>query len=296
MTFRQHIPALRMRRRVLGAAALSLAAGLAGCGITSEQRAQMAQSNSILAPFLRDLSPQEAAQWAADPYDADKRARGTTKLANASFGGADAYLEMYRKYLKDESPAVKAAAARGLGMHGSPSDVPLILPLMKDPEKAVRLDAVKALQRLHNPVAIPPLIEALDAKKESEPDVRAEAASALAQYPDGKVLDALIAALGDDYFQVTHNAYVSLRTLTGNDALPDERKPWVQWVAGNKEPFAHQRPYYYPVFYRDKVWTDYLPIVGGQVPNEQAAQPAGVASVSGDVPGGGTAGAGGSGR
>ncbi len=285
MERRQQIRVSGWRAGTLGMATLTLlSAGLGGCGITPEQRAQMAQSNSILAPFMRDLSPREAAQWAADPYDADKRARGTTKLANAPFGGADAYLGLYRKYVTDESAPVRAAAALGLGMHGSPSDVPLILPLMKDPEKTVRLNAVKALQRLHNPAAVPTLILALDPMKETEPDVRAGAASALGQYADGKVLDALIAALGDDYFLVSHNAYESLRTLTGNDQLPDERKPWVEWVASNKEPFAHQRPYYYPVFHRDTVWTDYLPIVGGPVPNEESAQPAGVASVSGGTP------------
>jgi HEAT repeat protein len=283
------------RQAVLAAAALATGAiaVLPGCGITSEQRSQMAESNSVLAPFMRTMSPREAAEWAADPYDADKRARGTTMLANAAYGGADAYLELYRKYTTDESEAVRAAAARGLAMHGSPSDVPLVLPLLKDPEKSVRLDAAKALQRLHNPVAIPALIDEMDPKKETEPDVRAAVASAMGQYADAKVMDVLIAALADDNYLVSFNAYQSLRTLTGNDDLPDERRPWVQWAAGHKEPFAKQRPYYYPVFYRDKEWTDYLPIVGGPVPNEQKSQPVGMPTVAGasggaETPGGGT--------
>jgi hypothetical protein len=269
--------ATRRMLPVFGGIAMLL---LPACGITSEQRAQMAEGNSILAPVLRQMSPQEAAQWASDPYDADKRARGTTMLANAPFGGADAYLELYRKYVTDESSAVRAAAASGLAMHGSPGDVPLVLPLLKDEEKQVRLAAVRALQRLYNPAAIPALIETVDAKKETEPDVRAAAASAMGQYADPKVLDALIATLVDDNFQVSYCAYESLRTLTGNDGLPDERKPWVNWVSGNKEPFAKQRPYYYPVFQRDHVWTDYVPFVGGPVPNEQPAQPAGAPSVA----------------
>lgn len=269
-------------RRATALASVGVAtSGLTGCGLTSEDRAEMAQSESVLAPFLKQLSPKQAAQWASDPYDADKRARGTAMLANAPFGGADAYLEMYRKYLTDESPAVRAVSARGLGMHGSPSDVPLIVPLLKDPEKMVRLDAVKALQRLHNPVAIGPLIEALDLKKESEIDVRADAASALGQYPDTKVLQALIATLSDDNLLVTHEAYESLKTLTGNDSLPDDRKAWVAWSAQAKAPFAGQREYKYPAFHRETVWTDYLPIVGGPVPNETSAAPAGMPAVAG---------------
>lgn len=253
---------------------------LGGCGITQEQRAQMAESNSVLAPFLRRLDPREAAQWAADPYDADKRARGTTLLANAPFGGADAYLAMYREYVTDAFPAVRAAAARGLAMHGTPEDAVLVIPLLEDQDRNVRLDAVKALQRLHNPAAIDPLIARLDPAKEPEVDVRAGVASALGQYADNKVLQALIATLSDNSLLVTRNAVESLRTLTGQDDLPDDRKAWVVWAGSTKEPFAGQRPYYYPVFHRDKVWTDYLPIVGGPVPNETPAQPTGMPAIS----------------
>jgi len=252
---------------------------LGACGITSEQRKEMAQSESVLAPLLRRMDPREAAQWAADPYDADKRGRGTTMLANAPFGGADAYLEMYRKYVTDESPGVRAAAARGLGMHGSPSDVPLVTPLLKDSERLVRLDAVKALQRLHNEAAVVPLIDAVDPKKEVEVDVRAGAASALGQYADPKVLDALIAALAEDNLLVTRSAQESLRTLTGNDELGDDRKGWVRWMAATRTPFAGRRAYFYPVFSRDRVWMDWVPIVGGPVPNETSAQPAGMPAI-----------------
>lgn len=262
--------------RLIGAAAAACALAAGGCGITAEQRAQMAESESVLAPFLRSLSPQEAARWAADEYDADKRARGTLMLANAPFGGADAYLAMYRKYITDDSPGVRSAAALGLALHGSPSDVPLVLPLMKDPQKNVRLAAVKALQRLHNPEAIPVLLRALTVEGEAESDVRAEAASALGQYADPKVLQGLIAALDDDNLLVTHNALQSLKTLTGNDDLPDDRKMWLKWAGNTRTPFAAQRPYTYPVFNRDKVWTDFLPFIGGPVPNEAPATPAGM--------------------
>lgn len=240
----------------------------------------MAASDSILAPVLSKPTARDAAIWATDPYDADKRARGTNMLANAPFGGADAYLAMYREYVKDAAPGVRASAARGLGMHGSPSDVPLILPLVKDEQKAVRLDALKALQRLHNPAAIDPLIDAIRLESESEADVRAEAATALGQYAEPKVLQALIAALADDQLAVSRAALNSLQTLTGNDALTDDRKAWLKWADGRKEPFADRRPYYYPVFQRDSMLLDYIPFIGGPVPNEQSAQPAGMPSLA----------------
>lgn len=240
----------------------------------------MAKSDSILGAISTQPTPRDAAAWATDTYDADKRARGVTLLANAPFGGADAYLGLYREYLKDPFPGVRAGAARGLGMHGSPDDVPAILPLLKDPEKSVRLDAVKALQRLHNPVAIDALIDATKIDKEVEADVRAGAASALGQYATPKVLQALIAAVADDQLLVSSSALESLRTLTGNDDLTDDRKSWSKWAADTKAPFANQRPYYYPVFHRDSQWLDYVPFVGGPVPNEVTAQPAGMPSIA----------------
>lgn len=273
------VSGLGRETRVLCAAAAAWALSAGGCGITSEQRAEMAENESVLAPFFRSLSPQEAARWAADEYDADKRGRGTLMLANAPFGGADAYLAMYRKYVKDDSPGVRGAAALGLAMHGSPGDVPLVLPLMQDPQKNVRLAAVKALQRLHNPEAVPVLLKAVTVEGEAESDVRAEAASALGQYADPKVLQGLIAALDDDNLLVTHNAHQSLQTLTGNDDLPDNRKMWLKWTGDTRTPFAARRAYTYPVFSRDKVWTDYLPFIGGPVPNEATASPAGMPSI-----------------
>jgi hypothetical protein len=262
-------------------ASLLCAAAVPGC-LDPATRAQMAKSDSILGAIKTQPTPRDAAAWATDPYDADKKARGTTLVLNAPFGGADAWLALYREYLTDPSPGVRASAARGLGLHGSPEDVPLIVPMLKDKEKSVRLDAVKALQRLHNPVAIAPLIAAMDSQKEVEPDVRAEAASALGQYPENRVLGALIAALADDQLIVSNSAWSSLRTLTGNETLSDDHKSWTNWAKDTKTPFANQRPYYYPVFRRDAIWTDYIPIIGGKAPNEQTAQPAGMPAIAGN--------------
>ncbi len=259
---------------------LGLLALLPGC-IDPGQRAQMARSDSILAPALSQPTVRDAAAWATDPFDPDKRARGTSILANAPFGGADAYLALYREYVKDPSPGVRLSAARGLGMHGSPNDVALVIPLLKDAERSVRLEALKSLQRLHNPIAIDPLIEQTKIDKEAEPDVRAEAASSLGQYAQTKVLEALITALADDQLVVSKNALASLQTLTGNETLSDDRKAWQNWAKDNKTPFANRRPYFYPAFNRDSVWTDYIPIIGGPPPNEQAAQPAGMPSIAG---------------
>lgn len=251
--------------------ALVLSAG--GC-ISQESRQQMAEANSVLAPFLKRTTPAEAAAWAGDPYDADKRARGMNLLMNAPWGGEQVYLELYRAHITDEYAPVRAVAARALALHGGPDDVERILPLLNEDHPQVRLEAVRALQRLHNPVAIGPLIERLSPAKESEPEIRGEAASALGQYAEDRVLQALVGALADNSLLVNTNALSSLRTLTGNEELPMERRAWVDWLKDTQTPFAHRQPYIYPVFWREKRWIDWIPFMPA-VPNEQASTPAG---------------------
>lgn len=263
-------------RMLVGVAAMGgLVAGasvLTGCSTTERQQA--AQSDSIVAPFLVSVSPAEAAAWAADPHDPDKRARGMNMLANAPFGGAEAYVKLYRERITDEEAPVRAVAARALALHGTVEDVPRIVPLLNEESVLVRLEATRALQRLHNPVAVGPLIKRVDIKTEAEAEIRAEAASALGQYAEARVLEALIAALADPSLLVNTSAQESLKTLTGNDQTPAERKAWVAWSKGTQTPFAGQRAYVYPVFWREKRWLDYVPFMP-RVPNETASTPVG---------------------
>ncbi len=267
--------------RPVVAAAVLLAAAmtLSGC-MSQEERSQMAAGDSILAPVFKQFTPADAAAWAADPYDADKRARGMSMLANAPFGGAEAYVKLYRERVTpnakgeyDAAPVV-ATACRALGMHGGADDVTKIVPLARFEEPMVRLDAVRALQRLHNRAAIPVLTERVNIEKESEPEIRAEAASALGQYAEDRVLQSLIIALADPSLLVNKNALESLRTLTGNDETPADRKLWVDWVKAHETPFAGRRAYVFPVFWREKRWLDYVPFMPA-VPNETASTPVG---------------------
>ncbi len=242
--------------------------------MSKEERTQMAEGDSILAGVFKQTTPADAAAWAADPYDPDRRARGMNLLANAPFGGAEAYVKLYRERLKDDNAPVRATACRALGQHGNAEDVPRIVPLARAEEPLVRLEAVRSLQRLHNPEAVKVLIERLSQDKESEPEIRAEAASALGQYSEGIVMQSLIAALADPSLLVNKNAHDSLRTLTGNDSLPADRKPWVEWTKTTDKPFANRRPYVYPIFWREKRWLDYVPFMPA-VPNETASTPVG---------------------
>lgn len=250
-------------------AALACAVGCKGIGRPGQK-----QPESIFEVFAPP-TPAVAAAWASDPYDADKRYRGMLLLANAPFGGERVYVEMYAQALGDADPAVRGAAVRGLALHGSPGHVPLILPLFEDPDWLLRWECARALQRLHNPAAVPSLLKRLQESVEREATVRAAAADALGQYAEPRVLDGLIAALGDRDLAVNEAALRSLRTLTGQD-FGDNLRAWIAWKKGTADLFAARRPYIYPVFNRPKNFVEMiLPVF--RPPNEVAASPAGLA-------------------
>lgn len=229
--------------------------------------------DTILAIFT-PTTPAQAALWAVDPYDADKRYRGTVLLANAPFGGEPIYLDLYEHALTDSDSAVRAAAVRGLALHGSPRHVPMILPMLTDADLLLRWEAARALQRLHNPEAVTPLLARLTENEESEPQIRAAVASALGQYAEMRVMESLISALGDRDLTVNRAAQDSLRVLTGQD-LGLNIRVWVAWRKAAADVFAGRTPYVYPVFYRDKNWLETI-IPLWQPPNEVASTPVGL--------------------
>ena len=247
-----------------------LAAGLAGCQSADTKKA--ADSNSILAVFSPP-TPAQAARWAVDPYDADNRCRGLLLLANAPWGGASVYVELYRRALADGDSGVRAVAVRALALHGTPEDVPLIVKQFNDPDRALRWECARALQRLHNDDAIVPLRDHLDPKKEVEPEIRGSSANALAQYPDRRVFEALIAGLDDRDLNVADQCQQALEILTGQK-LGDDPRPWVAWAKGRTDLFADRKVYLYPIFWREPDWLEsIIPFL--RPPNEIAAAPVG---------------------
>jgi len=266
--------------RISPLVAVVLTAGsLAACNSDSLEKGRGA--TSILALMQND-SMGDAAADAMNPYDADKRYRGTLRLANQNYAGEPLYMQLFLDNVKDEDASVRSAATRAIANHGTPDHVPILIERLKDKDDLVRGEAARGLQRLHNPIAIPALVDAMrdpEAAAMNEPteelaSVRADAASALAQYPEDRVVQALIAGLADQSLAVNTASRDSLRTLTGQD-FGLERRDWLAWYKGSDRPFAAGRPYEYPIFRRDQEWYEYLPFVSGP-PNEAPATPAGL--------------------
>jgi hypothetical protein len=242
-----------------------------GC---SAPRLETAPGATSILSIWREPTPEEAARWSTDPYDAELRYRGTLLLANAPFAGEPIYVQLFTDNVEDEDSGVRLAATRGLANHAGPAGVPLIVERLKDDEELVRLEAARGLQRVHNPEAIPALIAAMTEATEVSAAVRAEAALALAHYPEPRVVEALIANLDDPALAVNRSTRASLRILTGQD-FGDSRRAWTQWYRGSEDLFAAQSTFTYPIFERDKFWYEYLPF-WPPPPNEPPATPAGL--------------------
>ena len=215
----------------------------------------------LLDPLIMP-TPTEAAVDMLDPDNADNRRRGVSLIAASPFGGEEVYVKVYRELLYDSDPTVRAASARAIGDHGGPADALLLAPLIdnrveettelnqrttviryNEGDPLVRWEAAHALQKLHNPRVVDPLISAV--LRDSDADVRAAAAAALGQYATPTVYDPLLSALTDPQYRVVRAAQQSLTTLTGYDLGNDPDK-WLAYRRLNGDAlFADRQTYTY---------------------------------------------------
>lgn len=272
-------------RAIVGISAASICGVLCACSKVGGLAGADPNATTILGPLFDTPTPTEVVAMAADEFNADHRQRGVLLLANAPWGGEDVYLQYYRKAIDDEDAGVRIASARALALHGEPEDVPLLIPYASDPSELLRWEVARALQRLHNPVAVPALLERLDLERmekevEASHRVRAASARALGQYPERRVVDRLIEAFEDPDLSVNIAARNSLRTLTGMDHGMDA----AAWHNATRDLtsealFAGRKPYTYPVYHRDPSWIEAINPFD-QVPNEVAAPPVGMPPVA----------------
>jgi hypothetical protein len=208
-------------------------------------------------------TPGQAARWALDQHDPDRRREGLVLLSTATFGGAEVYQQLYRDYVEnDPDPLVKSAAIAALARHGTPEDAVLIVPWADrrvSSSETVRWAAVKGLQRLHNPEVVPTLVAvALD--REEQGEVRSAACVAMGQYPEDRVVQALITALDARQLAVNADAAESLTLLTGQRFGMDIAvwQHWYDTARAEGNPFAGQLEYRYPTYSRSTAWWEQI--------------------------------------
>ncbi|MSR69178.1 MAG: HEAT repeat domain-containing protein [Phycisphaerales bacterium] len=239
--------------------------GIAPCALAAIAFAFASGCDTIVSDFrsmgdvLTPPSPQEAAQWAVDTTDAENMRRGVALLGTSSFGGVDAYVKLYRFYVKDmRDPLVQAAAIAALARFGNPEDAVLISQRLLSSFAHVRLAAALGLQRLHNASVTEAMWRKLEDESE-EQETRVELAIALGQYPQDDVFQALVAALDHSELTVNLAALDSLRMMTGND-LGISRARWLSWywTTPVENRFVAENVYLYPTYQRHMVFWDYV--------------------------------------
>ncbi len=243
--------------------ALGLAAMLAGCQVGGNPDNPLVSIINSMSP----TSPSQAAKDMVNPFDPDKRRSGVSLLSAAPFGGEEVYVKTYRLLITDEDSTVRAAAARALGLHGEVKDAEALAKMLEDRAETVRWEAAKALQKIHNPIAIDGLTKHTRPQQEEIADVRTACAQALGQYAEPRVFDALVGALSDTDYSVVSAARGSLKTLTGYD-LGADGTLWLIWQKKNMDNlFAKRGEYMWQPFEKppttlDKVqfWKERKPV------------------------------------
>ncbi|MEM1108057.1 MAG: HEAT repeat domain-containing protein [Planctomycetota bacterium] len=233
---------MHTRHQILLRLASALAIGvfvLPGCGNKNIEADTPAQAEA--ADGQEPLTEAQATVLiASDPEaDPDLRRQALITIATSTVADLPVYLDFYRATLADVSidPTVAAVAAAALGNHGEPADSGRLTPLLTRDEPFLRWQAAVALQRLHNPQAISPLITA--ATGDDDTDVRIAAATALGQYPGPEAYRGLTLALDDRAYGVSRAAREALKLMTQHDAGDDPRA-WRQYALDNADRLFNQ--------------------------------------------------------
>jgi hypothetical protein len=208
-------------------------------------------------------TPGEAARWALDQHDPDRRREGLVLLCTATFGGAEVYVSLYRDYVEnDDNPLVKSAAIAALARHGTPQDALLIAPWAKrsvTESVTIRWAAVQGLQRLHNRDVVAVLVDVV-IDREEQSEIRSAACVAMGQYPEDRVAQALITVLDARELAINVDAAEALAMLTGQQFGMD-MPAWRTWYVAARakgDPFAGGAEYRYPTYTRDSVWWEHV--------------------------------------
>jgi HEAT repeat protein len=125
--------------------------------------------------------------------------------------------EEAREAIASADPDRRADGVEYLGDAADPALIPTISPLVRDPDKMVRLNATLALRNIADPAAAVPLREAL---VDADSDVRFSAASALFEIGDRTGEDALIEGLSSPRPDFRLQALMFLGKMRSRKAVP----------------------------------------------------------------------------
>jgi HEAT repeat protein/cyclophilin family peptidyl-prolyl cis-trans isomerase len=113
---------------------------------------------------------------------------------------------------RDAHPYTRAFAVKGLAGLKDPAALAVLTPLLSSGDRQVLIETVRALGRIGDPSAAPPLLKIID-DASTEPHVRLEAVSAIGTVPAPGVADTLLDVIADPNPSIRAAALRSLATL-----------------------------------------------------------------------------------
>jgi len=194
---------------------------------------------------------QENLRLALLEIDPDVRRGAVARVAGSSDCHRDWAVRGFAAIaLMDSDPQARCVAIRGLARSGEATAVETLLKILnfrdyppeevRPPDESVRWDAVVALRQLSQRGRIAPeqservvaaLLDRLD--NDSSRDVRIAAARGLGDYPQERVVEALIRTLREEDFGLVHACESALVRLTGVTHDCDAYA-WGQWLEANR--------------------------------------------------------------
>lgn len=180
-------------------------------------------------------NPRHFAAQMLDP-NADLRRQAIYEISDHRWGRAAPYTKFYGHLAEaDMEPTVRTAAIRALNRSRDRAFLKVYVAALGDTDPNVRLEAAKALANIPDSSAAAPLMKALANTAENR-DVRLASADALREYRTSEVAQALIRVLNDRDFGVAWQSRGSLCFLTGVDHGYNQ-ETWLAYITGPSEPF-----------------------------------------------------------
>jgi hypothetical protein len=209
----------------------------AGCQVRDEKgQSPVQQLIKKLLPENASSKQKKALEKLSSP-DPDLRREGVMAIRTSSIKDLPATHEVLAIMAKgDLNPQVRATSLETLALLNPNYEKmsSLLAATIKDDSPLVRRQSVMILTQKKDPANTDPLIDRL--VSDDDIVVRELSAAALGDYPNRKVLRALIDCL-DDEFGVAYRARQSLEKLTSRDFDYDISR-WLSWLSETADPFA----------------------------------------------------------
>ncbi len=204
-----------------------------GCETLDSMGSSIGDYTGKLGDLITGHTPRNAAVQMEDQYFPDERRQGINSLSDKDWGRRDPYCKRYEQIAASDSDyMVRATAIRALNRARWTHATPLFIKALDDVNPQVRVEAAKALANVPDDKAAPALVK-LVADSSEPKDVRVAAADALRHYKTIEVERTLVSQLSGKDFSVAWQSRMSLLKLTGEDHLYDE-SAWLEYLTGSK--------------------------------------------------------------